>query len=721
MRYESTAFILYRPVKAKGGRIMKRMKKHSWLNPLFIFSLALTGILGVTAGLVNKQVNETPIVEEAKAENIPVERTERVHTIWLNYSTCSSWFNPYVSYKKSDGSWSTRTQMQRVYGQPLAKCTIGTLNMYGIRFFHTNLDLDNNCKTEELDFVYEAPATSGYCVKNYFTLGYQPGDTTQYIPGSWSYNTGLSKSITFNKNNAYASGTMDNQTVWLDNCTINESTFVWDGYRVAYWTKAGTGVGTHYHSGSSYTYDNFFTMDDDESITLYAWWEKITSHTITYDRNKNTGLQEDQTKPIGEDVNAYTPGTEPLTDSGWNPSAFKWFKYWNTDYGDSDLGTRYSAGATITTDDDFTLYYIEDWYDFRYRIDTGSWVNMVHNDAGKGSDIQAQFSPSSAQLLEAGGKLSFEYSNNGGSSWTSIPTNYVTFQGNYDNTNGIKVETLDTIYFKITNGGDYQCWVPGESERRAAVFNDPDSTTGGVQYSMRGNGDTEAVTVTEVYIEKGQYVRRGYNDNYTYETYYEGGTGTAASCFQQYGSNQCVECLITGVYTIYNKQGGGGWWNLYFTRDEEASAKYLAQKFNTIIGDVCTDIVGGSKSLEDLQNVWGSKSTTELYKHFNGQIAATMAYFSTSTETTDPDILACIEKYDYIEHKYGTTALPDFLNRDNGYSASAISNFNPFKLSASDNGSNLSIIIVILASSISLLSITALSVLVVKKRKTKAN
>ena len=292
--------------------------------------------------------------------------------------------------------------------------------------------------------------------------------------------------------------------------------------------------------------------------------------------------------------------------------------------------------------------------------------------------------------------LSFQYSSDGGTNWTDISSASITFEGNYNTSTGIQLATVDTIYLKISDGNTYSCWVPGISDRTICVFDSSSATTGGTPYSMRGNGNNETVTTTDVIIEKGQFVKRGYSGNYAYGSKFKGGTGTAASCFSQVGTNTAVECLKTGVYTVYN-QSGNDWADMWFTRNEEASASYLAQQFNSIVGTICTGVNGGTKSLEDLQNVWGSKSSTTLYKHFNDQIPATLAYFGTSSTTTDDDILECVERYDYIERKYGTTALPDFIGRNNNYQSAPQNTLSTSMFNETSNSSNVALIVTLIS------------------------
>ena len=472
------------------------------------------------------------------------------------------------------------------------------------------------------------------------------------------------------------------------------------GYSLSTWTYSSSQSGTYVAWESGGTTNP--TTVNPVGNTYHSATFAAATYTITYDRNLNDGgTQATQTKYYGTSVNLYTPGTSPLNVERWNPSFAKRFLYWNTDWSDKTSTGRKNAGATYSANAGVTYYYIETWYQYRYKVNSGSWIDLVQNDEGKSSGIKVQFAPSSAHILPLNGILHLQYSSNGGSTWSDIDS--VTFEGNYDTTTGIKLETNDTLYLKINDSNQYVCWVPGISDRTIAVFNSSSATTGGTAYTMRGDGNDQTVTTMDVPIKKGQFVRRGSFGNYTYGSYFAGGTGDAADCFSQVGSETAVECIKTGVYTVYNKKGEYNNWNdIWFTRNDEASASLLAQIFNEIIGPVCT-AAGGGSALSALQAVWGSVSSTQLYYHFDGQFEDTMAYFSTSTATSDEDILACLSTYDYIERKYGTTALPDFLGRNNSY-PTAIRN--PLTGIFGQTGNNLNAVIAIVA----ITSVTALSV-----------
>ena len=97
-----------------------------------------------------------------------------------------------------------------------------------------------------------------------------------------------------------------------------------------------------------------------------------------------------------------------------------------------------------------------------------------------------------------------------------------------------------------------------------------------------------------------------------------------------------------------------------------------------------------------------------------------------STTTGSDSLSKGMARYDYIFHKYGSDVrFDDFIGRGSGERKSpgwiygSVSNFSPMELITGESETDSSVILIIIASSISILSITALSVLMIKKRKSK--
>ena len=109
--------------------------------------LAIAGIFGASSAIVNNEVKETPVVEKAEAATAA---TTREHTVWLNYSSCGSWFSPYISYKNSSGTWTHKQAMTIVTANTLAKFTLPA-NTADLLFLTKNLK--NN--TNKLIFLFD--------------------------------------------------------------------------------------------------------------------------------------------------------------------------------------------------------------------------------------------------------------------------------------------------------------------------------------------------------------------------------------------------------------------------------------------------------------------------------------------------------------------------------------------------------------------------------------
>ena len=521
------------------------------------------------------------------------------------------------------------------------------------------------------------------------------------ITANWSANT---YTVSLDNQSATTAGaTSVTATYDSDMPSIAANLPAKTGYTFGGYYSATGGSGTQYIKADGTSARTWNIADD---TILYAKWT-INTYTITYDRNQGDGsAQATQPKNYGENVNALTPGSDPLTASAWNASQYHYFSHWNTEYDDSDI--TINAGGTISSNEDFTLYYIEKWYEYRYTINGGSPVYMTADSSASGA--LRQFAPASAQELPLHGILNFQVNRHDGNGWVDISVNYES-GGNYNTTTGIQLATNDTIFLKLCENEVYNVWVPGISERTIMITN----ASGSTPYSMKGNGDAECVTVGYVYATKGDMLQAEYKGG-GYKVWLDTGSTGFENTGDSYAESSGVRCTESGAYTVYLKKGDGEWHNVWIARDEQASAKHYAQQFNTALSTICEGVVSGTKDLDDIQDAWGT-SSTGLYGDFVNYSTETKKYFTGATSTSDADILACIAKYNYIENKYGTTALPNFMGRTDSYKA-AISSFSPFSL-FTDDEDNLSTIIIIAASGVALLSVTALSILVIKKRKNK--
>ncbi len=159
----------------------------------------------------------------------------------------------------------------------------------------------------------------------------------------------------------------------------------------------------------------------------------------------------------------------------------------------------------------------------------------------------------------------------------------------------------------------------------------------------------------------------------------------------------------------------------------ETAAINYAKSFNTKVGAVCAGYNTNTKA--NFIAVWNTDETKDRMEYNYSQLPSYVKYWLTeSTKSSDSNVTAMLAKYDYVLRKYGygtgSDNLHDFLDRTPTPRAavSTIRSFTPFSMINGEDGSdNATTIIIIIASSISLLSITTLGVLILKKRKSKAH
>ncbi|MBI9099252.1 MAG: InlB B-repeat-containing protein [Spirochaetaceae bacterium] len=147
--------------------------------------------------------------------------------------------------------------------------------------------------------------------------------------------------ITFNKNDDAATGTMENQTIesgMTANLTVNGFDKV--GALFGGWNTSSDGSGTDFEDSIS------FTMGS-EDLILYAQWE-ISTYSVTFDKNDDlaTGTT------IGMDLEYGASAT--LTANGYSLNEAS-FTGWNT--ASDGSGTDYADGVSITMNQEgITLY-----------------------------------------------------------------------------------------------------------------------------------------------------------------------------------------------------------------------------------------------------------------------------------------------------------------------------------------------------------------------------
>ncbi len=168
------------------------------------------------------------------------------------------------------------------------------------------------------------------------------------------------------------------------------------------------------------------------------------------------------------------------------------------------------------------------------------------------------------------------------------------------------------------------------------------------------------------------------------------------------------------IYFKVNNESNKLWIQL----DSNVEADLYAQEFLTTI--TCTGQGSTSFSMNSW-NIVGEATNSMEYKFNHLTIGAQGKITGATASQSGTNVQKMLARYDAILSKYGygtsSDKYHDYLNRQ-PEPLGAIRSFSPFRYFTNDED-NLSTIIIIAASSVSLLSLTALGVLILKKRKSK--
>lgn len=94
--------------------------------------------------------------------------------------------------------------------------------------------------------------------------------------------------VKFNKNDASATGKMQNQKIGFDVPTnLSRNLFQKDGYKFVEWNTDEHGVGISYEDQQE-----VINLTTEESITLYAQWKELTKATFKRGRNVNAKMKQ---------------------------------------------------------------------------------------------------------------------------------------------------------------------------------------------------------------------------------------------------------------------------------------------------------------------------------------------------------------------------------------------------------------------------------------------
>lgn len=248
------------------------------------------------------------------------------------YLTKLSWMSAYINYRVGNDEWSGYKEMtqddgQRYYYDVPANTTI-------IEFNHTDSYQGANCTTGHL-----SPYENGNGLCNHYTISDQWGNyDSGGLSGSWSYWTGHNYTVSYNNNGG--SGTISDQTCYLNNATLSSgSSFTKTGHTLVSWNTKSNGTGQNYTLSGSYTYSNTLSYKKGVTITLYAKWAAKTC-ALTFDKDGGNGGTDSATAIYGQSM----PSIALPTKSG-----FTFGGYYTSRNGG---GTQYyneSGVAQVTT------------------------------------------------------------------------------------------------------------------------------------------------------------------------------------------------------------------------------------------------------------------------------------------------------------------------------------------------------------------------------------
>ena len=414
------------------------------------------------------------------------------------------------------------------------------------------------------------------------------------------------------------------------------------------------------------------------------------TYTITFNQNDGSGYSKTESKTAG--VNYTIPSPE---DIGMGASGGRHFLRWNTASGGG--GTTYNPGDTYSTNAALNLHMIQDWCTYEYSIDGGSsWHSMTRKTEGVTSGYVTEYYNSTPVSLVTGDDITFRRSYGGGDPYSIGGT--LNFENNYDS-NGVKYSGTYTFYLKITSDGNNDCYVPGSKTTYGVII-----TRGGNNlYYPTSSQDGQYVT-SLIEIQSGDVVKGHYGSDanpypLTLDEYSQGSWSASGPT-----------ATAAGVYKFYLKSDDTVHFDkVYIAMNDQASAIFFAQNFNSTIGGICK--MDGSTNKSSLTTAWGLTNASGLYKNYSLLTDEAKDYLVDASE--NEDIIAFFQKYDYVLSKYGTGVVGNFLGR----TPASLGAYRNFSLFGSED--NFSTIIIIISSSVALLSVTALSILVIRKRKSK--
>ena len=772
-----------------------RAKTKKWFSPLFVLTLAVAGIFGVTAKVVDKQAEEAPVVEKADAGTsttlyyaantsnpVRVNICVRYDGDWEGGST---WYqvdmskngktkgglaiyectftdmydgartlqfqqmsngNPTITRTAFENSWTAVGNYNGkmwIEGQSgLKEYSYDSDNTYTFYLDKTNWKTNTTPKLYWWSVAKNATVSGskvtsrvdGTTYSNH-TIWYTFSVTSSVLPTGLIFfegtsidsNTKKTGDITSNiaNNKIFGidtdGGTSSTASAWGSDCdgkiykftryrrmgsaaspvaygdpsyvlkgesynpgkpsAAVESGYVIDGDD--YWYKNSSYTGTGYND------DNYCPASGGSDINLYAKFKEGT-YTITFDPNGGTGSITTRNKTHN------TPFTIPsLANLGIGAGVGRTATGWNTESHGS--GVAYDLGGTYTDNAATTLYLMEDYNSYEYSVDGGSsWVQMPKMSTTPELCI-AGYESDTSNYLPAGAIITFRsYYGTGEHTTQTINiwagNQYADEGGNHH----IEFGTHNKVVLTVQNDGNFKVNIFGGSERGIAITRNHYDT----KYVSDLIGNDYYATVE---VLPGDQIKAFHSWRTVYDV--------TMTNYASYGIDVNGNVSVPAVYYFKLVYVDGNYPNVNVENMVAVdTAKLIAQTFIADMTPLCEGMEGGAAP-STLTTQWATE-----FGYYTKLSNDTKNILKGTTASSDTDVLAMRAKYDRIVAKYKNSGagINDYMTRNPSL---AINNFKPFELISGEDGVDASVIIIIVASSISILSITALSVLMVKKKK----
>lgn len=243
----------------------------------------------------------------------------------------------------------------------------------------TGLEVGNLIKSAAGKFV--TAENEEVCEWVYQGLYSDPTGLTMYAVGKTLPKTAVTYTVSYDKNNGGATGTMtDASSPYQTGNTVTTkvNTFVAPAdYEFDCWstatTKTGEGV-VNYDEGDTFTIA--------ANTTLYAIWKELPEYTVTYDKNSDdaTGTLTDENSPyrVGDEVTILASTLTP-------PDDYR-FKCWCTETTEAEGSISFDPDDTFEIEEDTTLYAI--WEELNEYT-----ITYDKNDAGASGTCADPSSP----------------------------------------------------------------------------------------------------------------------------------------------------------------------------------------------------------------------------------------------------------------------------------------------------------------------------------------